>query len=179
MIPSRFQVRDNLIRRGLKRVALLFFQVDLFAEKGRLKRKDGPMYELGGSCQRCAKCCEAPTISVYWPVRRLKSLRALFIAWQKHVNGFHLVRDDKALSAFVFRCAHFDRRTRRCDSYETRPGMCRDYPRRLMFQPNPEMLEGCGYRPIALGASKMLRVLKEQKLTEEQMEKLRKGLFLE
>ncbi len=57
--------------------------------------------------------------------------------------------------------------------------MCRDYPRGLMYQPNPEMLEGCGYRPIALGASRMMNALKRQKLTPEQMEKLRKGLFLE
>ena len=121
----------------------------------------------------------SPAISVFWPFRNFKSLRALFLAWQKHVNGFHLVRDDKKLKAFVFRCDHFNRRTRRCDSYDTRPGMCREYPRRLLFQPNPEMLEGCGYRPVALGAANMLTVLKKQNLTEEQMEKLRKGLFLE
>jgi len=48
-----------------------------------------------------------------------------------------------------------------------------------MYQPNPEMLDGCGYRPIALGASRMMNALKRQKLTPEQMEKLRKGLFLE
>lgn len=172
-------MRDNLIRRALKRAALAVFEIDLFFEKKRLKRRDGPAYDLGGSCQRCARCCEAPAISVYWPFRRFRSLRALFLAWQKNVNGFHFVRADKTLGAFVFRCEHFDRKTRLCDSYDTRPGMCRDYPRRLMFQTIPEMLEGCGYRPIALGASRMLSVLKKQKLTEEQMEKLRKGLFLE
>jgi len=172
-------VRDNLSRRFLKRLALAAFEIDLAFERRWRPNREKPMFDLGGSCQRCARCCEAPAISVSWPVRRFRSLRAIFLAWQKHVNAFHLVREDKLLHAFVFRCEHFDRKTRSCDSYDTRPGMCRDYPRGLMFQPNPEMLEGCGYRPIALGASRMMNALKRQKLTPEQMEKLRKGLFLE
>jgi Fe-S-cluster containining protein len=170
-------MRDNLSRRLLKRLALAAFELDLAFEKRW--RRDKPLFELGGSCQKCARCCEAPAISVFWPFRRFRSLRALFLVWQKHVNGFHLVREDKLLQAFVFRCEHFDRRTRLCDSYETRPGMCRDYPRRLMYQPNPEMLDGCGYRPVAFGASRMMGALRRQNLTEEQMAKLKKGLFLE
>lgn len=136
------------------------------------------MFDLGGSCQKCARCCEAPAISVLWVVKSFRSLRTMFLAWQKHVNRFHLVREDKALGAFVFRCEHFDRRTRRCDSYETRPGICRDYPRRLMYQPDPEMLDGCGYRPVAFGASRLMSALRKQNLSEEQMAKLKKGLFL-
>ena len=169
-------MRDNLGRRVLKRLALAAFEVDLAFGK---RNKEKPRFDLGGSCQKCAKCCEAPAISVFWVVRNFRTLRALFLGWQKHVNRFHLVRDDRALKAFVFRCEHFDRKTRRCDSYDTRPGMCRDYPRRLMAQPSPEMLDGCGYRPIALGASSMMSALRKQKLSEEQIAKLRKGLFLE
>ncbi|MEO8362093.1 MAG: YkgJ family cysteine cluster protein [Vicinamibacteria bacterium] len=168
-------MRDNLPRRILKRIALAFFELDLSFER----KKEKAVYDLGGSCQSCARCCEAPAIIVFWPVRRFRSVRAIYLSWQKHVNRFHFVRDDRDTHAFVFRCEHFDRRTRRCDSYETRPGICRDYPRGLMYQPNPEMLDGCGYRPIALGASKMMNALKKQNLSEEQMEKLRKGLFLE
>lgn len=171
-------MRDNLPRRVLKRIALALFEFDL-AWNRRIRPKEKPQYELGGSCQKCAKCCEAPATEVFWPFRRFRSLRSLYLLWQSQVNGFHFVRDDRKLRAFVFRCDHFDRRTRRCDSYDTRPGICRDYPRRLMYQPAPEMLEGCGYRPVAFGASKMLRELKRRNLTEAQMEKLRKGLFLE
>ena len=176
-VTLRFSMRDNLPRRVLKRLALAAFEVDLAFE--RKWRKEKPLFELGGACQRCAKCCEAPAISPFWPFRRFRSLRSLFLSWQKHVNGFQLVREDKLLQAFVFRCEHFDRKTRLCDSYETRPGMCRDYPRRLMYQPHPEMLDGCGYRPVAFGAAGMLGALRKQKLTEEQMAKLKKGLFLE
>ena len=161
----------------MKRLALAAFELDLVFEKKF--RREKPMYELGGSCEKCARCCDAPAISVFWPFRKFRSLRALFLAWQTHVNQFHLVREDKALQAFIFRCGHFDRATRRCDSYDTRPGLCRDYPRRLMYQSNPEMLDGCGYRPVAFGASRMMNALRRQNLTPEQMEKLRKGLFLE
>lgn len=172
-------MRDNFPRRVLKRLALAVFEFDLAFERKWKPNREKPLFDLGGSCRRCAGCCEAPAISVFWPVRRFRSLRAIFLGWQKHVNRFHLVRDDKLLQAFVFRCEHFDRKTRSCDSYDTRPGLCRDYPRRLMYLPNPEMLEGCGYKPIALGASRMMNALKRQNLTPEQMEKLKKGLFLE
>lgn len=172
-------MRDTLPKRLLKRVALAFFEFDLAFERKWRPGREKALFDLGGSCEKCARCCEAPAISVFWPFRRFRSLRALFLAWEKHVNGFHLVREDKLLQAFVFRCEHFDRKTRRCDSYDTRPGMCRDYPRRLMYQPHPEMLDDCGYRPVALGASRMMGALRKQKLTEEQMAKLKKGLFLD
>lgn len=172
-------MRDGLFRRVLKRAALAAFHLDLAFERGRRRTRESLAFELGGDCRKCARCCDAPAISVFWPVRRFRTLRGLFLAWQKHVNRFHLVREDKQLKAFVFRCDHFDRKTRRCDSYETRPGMCRDYPRRLLYQPEPVMLDGCGYRPIAIGASRMAASLKKYNLTEEQMAKLKKGLFLE
>lgn len=172
-------MRDNFPRRLLKAVALKLWEFDLAFERKWRPGREKAVYDLGGACRMCAKCCEAPAIRVFWPVRRFSALRALYLAWQRHVNGFHFVRDDRTLRAFIFRCDHFDRRTRRCDSYETRPGICRDYPRGLMYQPAPDLHEGCGYRPVAFGASGMLTELRKHKLTEEQMEKLRKGLFLD
>ena len=77
------------------------------------------------------------------------------------------------------RCEHFDRRTRLCDSYDTRPGMCRDYPRALLWQPRPEMLPGCGYRPVNPRARALASALDAQPLTDEQRAKLAKGLFLD
>ena len=62
------------------------------------------------------------------------------------MNGFELVGEDAEEQALVFRCTHYDRATRSCDSYDSRPGMCRDYPRLLLWQPRPQLLPGCGYR---------------------------------
>jgi len=49
---------------------------------------------------------------------------------------------------FVFRCTHFDPATRSCDSYASRPGMCRDYPRNLTYSALPEFLPECGYSAV-------------------------------
>ena len=52
-------------------------------------------------------------------------------------------------------------------------------PARLLHQPHPELLPGCGYRPIARNAKRLLRVLDAQSLTDEQRARLKKDLFLE
>ncbi|MGD8897613.1 MAG: hypothetical protein PVJ73_16395, partial [Acidobacteriota bacterium] len=65
------------------------------------------------------------------------------------------------------------------DSYESRPGMCRDYPRLLLWQPNPGLLPGCGYRAVVPNADGLRESLARLDLTPEQREKLRKGLGLD
>jgi Fe-S-cluster containining protein len=109
----------------------------------------------------------------------MRSLRAPFLWWQRVVNGFELRSEDARRKVFVFHCTHFDPARRTCDSYRSRPGMCRDYPRLLMWQPAPEMLPGCGYRPIDPRAADLLRTLDSQPLTPDQRARLRKGLHLE
>jgi hypothetical protein len=95
------------------------------------------------------------------------------------VNGFELVSADESARVFAFRCSHFDRATRWCDSYDSRPGICRDYPRHLMWQASPELLPSCGYRAIPSNAAGLRAALDEAHLTPEQREKLRKGLRLD
>lgn len=99
------------------------------------------------------------------------------------VNGFELVEADRQARAFVFRCTHFDWQTRRCDSYATRPAMCRDYPRVLLDQPWPELFEGCGFRVRAADAERQAAIL-DQALAQggldaEQAAELRRKLRLE
>jgi uncharacterized protein len=105
--------------------------------------------------------------------------RRLFLAWQSRVNGFELVSTDARARLFVFRCSHFDRTTRSCDSYGSRPGVCRDYPRALMWQPDPVLLPACGYRAIPRNAAGLRAALDAADLPPAQRETLRKGLRLD
>ena len=107
------------------------------------------------------------------------TLRRLFLWWQRKVNGFVLVDRITGHRVFIFRCTHFDEETRSCTCYESRPGLCRDYPRVLLFQPNPEFLPGCGCRPVDVTAPKLLAELESQSLEPEQMAKLKKELYLD
>jgi len=172
-------MRDGAAKRAVKWIALGWFHANVGLDRvlARLARRSP--FLLGGDCRRCAACCEAPAIRVGWLTWWMPTLRQAFLAWQRIVNGFDLREVDRAARVFVFACRHFDRQTRSCDSYESRPGMCRDYPRALLYQPHPELLPGCGYRPIARDAKRLLRVLDEQPLTAEQRARLKKNLFLE
>ena len=172
-------MRDGLVRRGLKRAALWNFQANLAAHRWLRRRRGERPYALGGDCRRCAACCEAPAIQALPLVFRRDLLRRLWLAWQERVNGFVLVRTDPATRIFVFRCTHFDAATRSCDSYDSRPGVCRDYPRLLLWQPKPELLPGCGYRAVLPNAASLAARLAREPLSVEQREKLRRGLFLE
>jgi Fe-S-cluster containining protein len=136
-------------------------------------------WTLGGECQRCARCCEAPAIRVGFWTYSLPTLRRLFLWWQRAVNGFELVARLPGQRAFSFRCTHFDGQTRECDSYASRPGMCRDYPRLVLHQANPEFLAGCGYRAVARNASGLIRRLERAPLAPERRAQLKKDLRLE
>jgi len=172
-------VRDGTFRAAAKWVARLRFAADLRAVRAWRRQRSGPTFDLGGDCRRCAACCEAPAIRANAAVWHLRSARAAFLWWQRAVNGFELVEARRLERTFVFRCTHFDPQTRLCDSYETRPGMCRDYPRGLLDQPAPELLPGCGYRPIAPGALRMLTALDSQRISDEQRARLKRDLRLE
>ena len=172
-------MRDDLLRRGLKRMALLNFAAGLFLTRGLRRLRGEKPHQLGGDCRRCANCCEAPAVQVGMLVWFLPSLRRLFLYWQDKVNGFTLTGHDFANRVFVFRCTHFDPASRICDSYDSRPGMCRDYPRLLLWQPHPQFLAGCGYRALPPNAARLLSAVDQAAISDEQRQRLRKGLRLE
>jgi hypothetical protein len=172
-------MRDGRLLRVVKRLALLRFTVDLAVHRAVRRVRGERPWTLGGSCQRCAACCEAPAIAVGGVTWSVPFARRAFLAWQRRVNGFELVRADDDDRSFVFRCTHFDRRTRSCDSYDSRPGMCRDYPRLLLWPASPELLPGCVYRASPPNAAGLRLELDRLDLTPEQREKLRKGLRLD
>jgi Fe-S-cluster containining protein len=160
-------------------IARGFFAFDLGASRAIALARGERRYTLAGACQACARCCEAPAIQVSRLVWYLPTLRRGFLWWQRVVNGFELRSRDLAARAFVFECTHFDRATRRCDSYESRPGICRDYPRALLAQAAPEFFPGCGYRALAPGAARLAAALDGVPLSPEQRARLRQGLRLE
>lgn len=172
-------MRDDPLRRVVKRLALANFALGLGLRRGIRRLRGEPPYLLGGDCRRCARCCEAPAIQVGFFTWHLPTLRRAFLSWQRVVNGFEVVGRDTAHRVFVFRCTHFDSAARSCDSYESRPGICRDYPRGLLGQPNPELFPECGYRPVARNAARLLATLEAQPLSAEQRSVLKKRLFLE
>jgi len=171
-------MRDGILRRAVKRVALLCHRTDLAAHRAVRRAKGERPWTLGGSCCRSGACCEAPAILVGRLVWSMPILRWLFLVWQRRVNGFEPASTDARARVFVFRCSHFDRATRTCDSYESRPAMCRDYPRHLMWQPNPELLPGCGYHAVAPNAAGLRSAIELLDLGPEQRDRLRRGLRL-
>ncbi|MFN7952045.1 MAG: YkgJ family cysteine cluster protein [bacterium] len=172
-------MRDGPGRRALKALARGVFRVDLALVRGwrRVRRED--RWQLGGACVKSGHCCEAPAMRVGRAVWFLPSARRLFLAWQRRVNGFELIGEEPAARVFVFRCTHFDTTTRACDSYASRPGMCRDYPRALLDGAWPDFFPACGYRAVARNAAAFSRSLESQKLPPEKLAELKKRLHLE
>jgi uncharacterized protein len=172
-------LKDGPVRTAIKTVALGVYNARLALHRIQKDAHGDIPYELGGSCILCAKCCEAPGIQVGFLTWHFPLIQRIFLFWHRHVNGFEMVEKSRGDRAFLFRCTHFDVKTRRCDSYHSRPGMCRDYPRALLEQANPELFEGCGFKPLARDRVQLLRALEGQSMTEAQRAKLRKELFLE
>ncbi len=172
-------MRDGTLLRAVKRVALWSHRADLAAHRALRGARGERPWALGGGCRRSGACCEAPAISVGWLAWSMPTVRWLFLAWQRRVNGFERASKDGRARVFVFRCSHFDRSTRSCDSYDSRPAMCRDYPRHLMWQPNPELLPGCGYRAVAPNAAGLRASIDRLDLSPAQQDRLRRGLRLD
>jgi len=172
-------MRDGSVRRALKAVARGCFAVDHAVARLLRRARGERVYRLAGRCRRSGCCCEAPSVRAAPWVWYLPTLRRVFLWWQRVVNGFALVATDVATRVFVFRCGHFDAVSRECDSYASRPGMCRDYPRVLLAQANPDLFPDCGYRLVAPNAEALRRALDGRGLTPEQMERLRRELHLE
>ena len=163
----------------LKRVALWHFNANIALARRWMRLRGARPYRLGGACRKSARCCEAPAIRANLPIWYVPGLRHLFLAWQHHVNGLVLKATDRRTRVFVFECTHFDRQTRLCDSYDSRPGMCRDYPRVMLDLANPELFPECGYRLISPNAEAIVRAAVDRGADRDQERRLRVGLGLD
>ncbi|MCB9766140.1 MAG: YkgJ family cysteine cluster protein [Alphaproteobacteria bacterium] len=171
-------MRDGPLRRAVKAVARWNTLANLAAHRALRRLRGERPYRLGGACQGCARCCEAPSIQVGRLTWYMPTLRRLFLGWQRVVNGFELVTRERP-RVFVFRCTHFDPETRRCDSYDARPAMCRDYPRLLLWQATPELFEGCGFRAVHPDAARLRAALEARGLPEDKLAAARRRMFLD
>ena len=172
-------MRDGPVRRVVKRVGLGVYVVRLWLHRAQAEARGDIRYELGGSCQGCGQCCEAPGIQVGKLAWHMPLFRRIFLFWHRHVNGFVLEEVSRHDRGFIFECTHFDPEEKLCDSYESRPGMCRDYPRVQLEQAHPELLPKCGFRILDRRRDELVQILDGQNLRPEQMEKLKKELHLE
>ena len=141
--------------------------------------RGGGLYRLVGSCLRCGKCCETPTIRIFPLLFFLKSLRRLIIAWQRHINGFEFLRASRREKCLVFRCSHWDPATKLCDSYSSRPGICRDYPQNQLDFPVPVFFDGCGFKALLRNAETFESSLASLDLPPETLQKLKHDLQLD
>jgi Fe-S-cluster containining protein len=172
-------MRDGCGRRILKWLARVNFRLTVGTQRTWRGLRGERPFVLAGACRRSAFCCEQPAVQVDRFVWYVPLARRLFLWWQREVNGFELVGSERDARVFRFRCTHFDWQTRSCDSYESRPGMCRDYPRVLLHQAHPQFFPLCGYRPLAPNADALRQAIEAYDLTPEQRQKLAKGLHLE
>ena len=172
-------MKDGILKKCVKLLALIRYRFDLGITRIILRLKGEPGYDMQGECCSCGSCCETPMIRCMAPVFYLKSLRWLFLTWQNKVNGFELIREDRIKRTFVFKCTHFDSVTKQCDAYSSRPGMCRDYPKNILYNTPPNFLPKCTFSAIAKNADQINDSLEKLDLPPEKLEKIKKDFFAE
>jgi hypothetical protein len=173
-------MKDGPLRAAVKCVACVMVGTGVHLRRLIWRLRGKRVYELRGGCQRSGMCCESPAIQVDRLTWYLPSARRAFLWWQRRVNGFDLVEADRRTKTFVFRCSHFDAQNRSCDSYATRPFMCRDYPRIILTEAWPDFFPQCGFRAVRRDAAAR-RALIEQRsdLSAEQKAELVRRLLLD
>ena len=167
---------DGPLIRAIKTLALARFTFDLTVTRWLQGLRGQPPYVLRGSCVACGQCCETPMIHVAGFLYHFRSIRWTVLAWHRRVNGFELIGEEKKEHTLVFRCTHWDPLTKKCDSYSSRPGFCRDYPRLHLYSSRGSLLEGCGYRPVHRKAAAIRRGLDKLELSEEKRRELEERL---
>jgi Fe-S-cluster containining protein len=172
-------MHDGFIRKSIKYVARIRYTTDLKLTRWLKSSGRKNLYRLAGSCLQCGKCCETPMIRIFPLFFYLKSLRWAINTWQRMANGFEFVDENRRDKCLIFRCTHLDPTTKHCDAYQSRPGICRDYPLNQLDAPVPVFLEGCGYRAVLRNAEKFDAALDTLDLPAETLQKLKHDLQLE
>lgn len=171
-------MKDGRWRRAIKRLARWVHGTDLRCTRLIQRLRGEPQFRLGGHCNGCGACCETPMIQTHAILFRLRTTRWLILTWHRLVNGFEYLDEDRRAHVFVFRCTHYDPETKLCDAYDSRPVMCRDYPRNLTYDPNPTFLPACSYYAIDENAERLRSALEELDLPAEELAELKRRLHV-
>lgn len=171
-------MRDGLALRFVKAVARGLTWLEVSVRRAWARRRGEPRYRLLNTCNGCGRCCETPTIQVDAITWRLSTARALFLWWQRRVNGMTLLSVDARFRLFAFSCSHYDRASRRCDSYESRPFFCRDYPVNVTFDPVPQLFADCSHQVVDRNAETLLAAMRHAGVSAEKLEQARQKLYL-
>jgi uncharacterized protein len=162
-----------------KRVVRLLWSVELWFRRRFMLGKRWRYWRLEGQCNACGACCVEPSIHVGFVTWHLPLARRLFVAWQWWVNGFECAGQDEPSHALIFHCTHFDPTAKRCDSYGSRPSMCRDYPKALLNQAWPELFPTCGHRVRQRKAEQLRQSIEATSLSSEAKAELRRKLRID
>ena len=174
------RVRDGLLRRAVKRVARARLRVRPGAHPApapgarraalRARRRVPALRALlrgarpsrwAAPCSRCARCTGRSCGG---------SASSTGSSWSRHGRA----------SACSSSAARTSTPSRAPATATTRGPACAATTRgRCSGSRCPEMLPGCGYKPVHARAASLARALEAQPLTDEQRAKLAKGLFLD
>ena len=172
-------LQDGFALTLLKRIVLWLWSAELWIRRFLSPRWRGRYWKLAGACTGCGACCLEPTIHAALPLWHVRAARLPFLAWQRWVNGFEYAGEEPSTHDLVFRCTHYDPSSKRCDSYGSRPSMCRDYPTGLLDQAWPELFETCGYRVCARKPERLRAGIEATSLSPEAKAELLRKLRVE
>ena len=172
-------MKDGIILKTIKFIDRVCYTIYLKLTRFITRIFGTKHYELAGKCSSCGACCITPSIPAGEIIWNFKPLESTFLAWQKYINGFELIEKEEESRLYVFNCTHFDAKTRLCDSYSSRPGICRDYPKVLTYQVCPIFFESCTMKAYDPKAEELLNKLNSENLTDEQLKLIKKELYLE
>jgi len=174
-----YAVKDTVALSLVKRLVRLFWLVDGVLRRVLIPRRRWRYWRLEGTCNACGSCCVEPSIHVGPITWHLPLARQLLVAWHARINGFMYDGQDEKHHELIFRCTHYQPTSQRCDSYASRPSMCRDYPRTLLAQAWPELFPSCGYRVRLRKAEQLRRGIEATSLSPEAKAQLRRKLRID
>jgi hypothetical protein len=99
-------------------------------------------YEMKGSCKQRGVCCENIGVGLTPLLWNWPKLRYTIGKWYCFVYNFSLVGENEDKRVLVFRCHYL--KNKLCSVYNTRPFLCRNYPKPRFFG-KPTVLPGCGF----------------------------------